>query len=351
MNLLAAARCRTSVTPGLAALVIAASVLVAPSRAQESTGAVPESVFARLNGEDISAAEFDHEARESFRRKFYHGKPPENEVDQMLRRVGQQLIDDRLLKAEAQVRKTPVDAAAVDAEIAQIDRRNANHPQWAAERATVLPEIAKLVETRHRVRNLETSIRAFTPTDAQVRAHYDTRPDLFTEPAKNKVSAILIPVDPAAGPKAWEAARDETAALIERARNGEDFAALAKAHSKGPNAEKGGDIGFVHQGTVAAQVEEELGKAKVGEIVGPVMTLEGYGAFRLDDRQPPRLMSFEAVQGRARDLLIRERSEAQWKTFIEGLRAAARLEIGPAFQRIMALPLPADPGTPGIASR
>lgn len=336
----------------LAALLVATALAtVKPAAAEEAATALPDTVFARLNGHDIAAAEFDREARESFRRKFYHGKPPENEVDQMLRLVGQQLIDDRLLEAAALARKTPVDAKAVEAEVAQIDRRNSAHPQWAADRASVLPEIGKLVESRQRKRNLENEIRKVVATDQEVRAHYEQRPELFTEPARNKVSVILLAVEPAAGADAWETARKEATALLERARQGEDFASLAKAHSKGPNADNGGELGFVHGGTLAPQVEEELAKVKVGEVVGPIMTLEGHGVFRLDDRQPARLMPFDAVRDRARDLLVRDRSDAQWKGFLDGLRAAARLEIGPAFQRIMALPLPASPGPSGITSR
>jgi parvulin-like peptidyl-prolyl isomerase len=336
---------------GVRALALAASLvaLVPAGHAQDAPGiTLPETVFARVNGVDIPAAEFDHEARESFRRKYYHGKPPEEELDRMMRLVGQKLVDQRLLDAEVLIRKPVISDAAVQTEVDQIDARNAKDPEWAARRAEILPQIRRQIESRHRLKSLESAIRSVKADPAATRAFYDKRPELFTEPTRNDVSIIMLPVDAASTADAWEARRVEGLALVERIRKGEDFAALAKEHSKGPSAEAGGRLGFVHAGTLAPAVEEELTKMKPGDLAGPILTLEGQSIVRLEARQPPALRPFDAVEQRAKELYLREQAETNWRQFLEGLRAKARVEIGPAFARIMSLPLPADAGPPGL---
>ena len=43
-------------------------------------------------------------------------------------------------------------------------------------------------------------------TDDQIQAYYDANPDKFTEPRRQRVSVILLKVDPSSGSEAWQAA-------------------------------------------------------------------------------------------------------------------------------------------------
>ena len=57
---------------------------------------------------------------------------------------------------------------------------------------------------------------------------------------------------------------------------GSDFKQLAKERSKGPNAEKGGDLGIVNKGDLMDELDGTLRKLKVGEISNVVKSKMGF---------------------------------------------------------------------------
>lgn len=312
----------------------------------QSNDAIAEAPFASVNAKPISVAEFDRNAREAFRRKFYHGTPPEAELNNMLKGVGQTLIDDVLIDDEAKIRGITADADAVAKGIAQLDRRNGNNPQWTNERASLLPGLTAQFEQKSRRELLEKEMRAGTPSQDEVLEFYRSNPALFTEPTQNKISLIMIGVDPSSSPEVWEQAFSRATGISNRLRNGEDFAQLAKDFSTDRSAADGGDLSYVHQGMLGQQTEIEVAKLQPGMIAEPFRTLEGVAIVRLDARTPERLQPFEAVAARARDLLSKQQGEARWSNFLAELRAKAKIVIGPAFEKIMSTPEPQPADVP-----
>lgn len=301
----------------------------------QSNDPAAEPLFATVNTTRISAAEFDVNAREAFRRKFYHGTPPEAELNNMLREVGQTLIDNVLIDAEASARGLKADADEVVKGVAQVDRRNSNNPQWNTQRPNILPELTAQLEQRSRRDLLEKEIRTVSPAQNEVLEFYRSNPALFTEPIQNKISLIMIGVDPSASPDDWEKAFLKAGDVRSRLRNGEDFAKLAKDYSTDRSAKDGGDLSYLHQGMLGEQTEIELAKLQPGMITEPFRTLEGIAIVRLDARTPEKLQPFDAVAARARELLAKQQAEVRWSNFVAQLRAKAKVVIGPAFETIM----------------
>lgn len=328
----------------LTALGLAGAVLgvpVAHSQTSANAQAVdPNAWFARVNGVEIASATFDREARETFRNKFYHGTPPEKELNSMLKSVGDRLIDDILLGAEAIQRKMSPNVAEVDAEIAKLDRRFGANSNWVAQRESVLPTLRAHFENASNIRQLEKAIRDVSLPDGEVRDFYQKNPAIFTEPVKNRVSLILIRVDPSSPWSEWEKANQLAGNIKAELTNGADFAKLAAERSQDPSAKQGGDLGLLHEGQLAPAIESELTKLQPGEIGGPVRVLEGYSVFRLVDRIPAKLHDFATVEPRARERYRQIKSDETWQKFIESLRAKAKIEIGPAFGAVMKQPEP-----------
>lgn len=323
-----------SLTSCLLAPILLACTATAVLAADEP--AVAEWVFAVVDGKEISAAEYDHHARESFRRKFYHGTPPEAELNGMLKEVGQKLIDQALLDQESKLREIKADPAVVAAELEKLERRLEQNPAWKDQRKDALPVITAQLESSDRISRLEKQVRENMPTASEVRAFYDANPALFTQPARNKVSLILLDVPPSSSTDVWEKAHVTALSIADRLKAGEDFAALARDLSAHPTASAGGDMGYMHLGMLNESVDQALAAIKPGEFAGPVRTLEGVVLLRLEDRQPPQLQPFQAVETRARALLTQKRSDARWKELVDRLRAKAKVVIGPAFTKIMA---------------
>ncbi|MBI3221978.1 MAG: peptidylprolyl isomerase [Nitrosomonadales bacterium] len=111
-------------------------------------------------------------------------------------------------------------------------------------------------------------------------------------------------------------------------RSGADFAEYAKKYSDDRgSAEQGGDMGYLHGGMLAGSAAEAVSKLKVGEISEPSLLLEGVGVFKLIDRKDAKLNTFDAVKGRATELLINEEAERAWKDLIAQLRKKTSITV------------------------
>lgn len=69
---------------------------------------------------------------------------------------------------------------------------------------------------------------------------------------------------------------NEAADLQKRIGAGEDFAVLAKAHSKCPSSQNGGDLGIFGKGQMVEPFEDATIATPVGAVSDPVQTQFGY---------------------------------------------------------------------------
>lgn len=326
----------------LATLGAAMPMLAAESSPPPATPspAAPHAIagpFAVVNGVAISAADFDQAARAAYRQKFYHGKPPEAEVNRLLQEIGQSLIDRVLLTQEVGRRQIAADQASVDGELASYEARYANSPAWKEQRERTLPQLRAFLEDKSRLKVLETTVRnEVKVTPAEVRRYYDEHPQAFTEPEKVRVSTILLKVDPSSTSDVWKQAMSEGEKVRGRIDAGADFAETARLQSgDASTAGNGGDMGYIHRGMLGDEVHQALDKIQPGAVVGPLRLLQGVALFKLADRKAPQLQSFDKVAARAEGLVQREKSEQAWKNFLVVLRRDAKIDVAPAFAQVM----------------
>lgn len=94
---------------------------------------------------------------------------------------------------------------------------------------------------------------------------------------------ILIKAGPSEASK--DSARKVALEVLQRARSGEDFAALAFQYSQDPgSAQRGGDLGYFPRGRMVPEFERAAFSARVGEIVGPVETQFGFHIIKVEDK-------------------------------------------------------------------
>lgn len=276
----------------------------------------------------VSLPEFETAVRQAMRQKFYHGKVPEPQVIELQREVANQIVDRVLLLQEAQRRDIKPHAATIADAVAGFERRYGASSNWQQNRDKMLANVVPELEQRNMLEQLEKSVRdVAVPAPAEVQAFYEARPELFTEPEKLRLSVIQLTVDPSSTKLVWDKALEEAKAIHKRLLAGADFAELAKIHSGDASSAKGGDMGYLHRGMLSPELHDKLDGFKPGVVQEPIVTLHGVAIFRLDERVAPRLHSFDKVQGRASDLLRRERSDGAWKGLIARLRQDAKFSI------------------------
>jgi len=139
------------------------------------------------------------------------------------------------------------------------------------------------------------------------RQYYDNNPAQFTTAPLMAVRHILLAAPPD-DLEAREQARDQAEALIgELQARPERFAELARAHSRCPSREEGGDLGQISKGQTVPEFEDALFRLREGLAARPVNSRYGYHVVQVDHRVDGRLMPFEEVRETIADYL-RERS-------------------------------------------
>jgi peptidyl-prolyl cis-trans isomerase C len=232
-----------------------------------------------------------------------NGEPiTEARLDFLLKRVGQpdqpngekqrQLVLDQMIKRELMTQyalKNKLDQD-LDVYLALQEQRESVLVS-AAERSMLkeLPEI----------------------TDEQLKARYDKE---VAAVSKTEYHPAHIVVE----------TEDEAKQIIADIKKGKDFAALAKARSKGATKDKGGDLGWLQEGTVVPEFFAALGQLKDGEITQtPVKTQFGWHVIKLLESRPVSIPPFEKLKGQIKRLMQREALEAR----LAELKAQAKIEI------------------------
>lgn len=315
---------RLPIAAALAAAWVAGAALAADTAPPPSAD-----VFARVGDRVISVRDYESALAAGVRQKFYHGRPAAEDLARFGREVGEGLVAQALLSAEAERRGIEPDRAAIDRQLAEYERRYADSTQWKQSRESVLPRLVAELERRSRLERLEASVRAVpSPGEAAIRAYYESKPERFTEPEQLRLSLILLKLEPAASAADREAAMALAGDLHRQLAAGADFAALARKHSGDPSAASGGDLGYVHRGMLPQAVEKQFADGlEPGQVSAPSRVLEGVAIVRLEDRKAPRLRPFDEVAGNAAALLQRDLGEQAWTRLKSDLRASAAVWV------------------------
>ncbi len=154
------------------------------------------------------------------------------------------------------------------------------------------------------------------PDEDELRSRFEAQQSRFITPEARLASHILIQVDPQASEVEIETARQQAQALSDQARDGADFAELAREHSQDAgSAAIGGDLDWVEPGFMVNAFEDGLYALTLDQpISAPVQTGFGWHVIQLRDIRPAEGMTFE----QAREVLLEEyTAEVQERKFLE----------------------------------
>jgi parvulin-like peptidyl-prolyl isomerase len=163
-----------------------------------------------------------------------------------------------------------------------------------------------------------------SPEEAE--SFFTQNPDRFVEPEQVHVHAITIGVDPSSGAAQWRQAKSraqEARAALDR---GMTFAEAAKTYSTDPSREHGGDMGFMHRGSMAGPFEAIVQKLPVGTPSDVVESLYGYHVVMVSEVHPAQRKTFDQVSSSLVKDLSATRCTERRDQWLGGLRAAARIQ-------------------------
>lgn len=152
------------------------------------------------------------------------------------------------------------------------------------------------------------------PDDAAVAAYVAARPELVPRGERLLIRQLILPDQAAAR------------AAQERARRGEDFAALSRELSRAPNAATGGALGWVERGQLPPEFEAAVFSLPARSVSVPVASNAGWHVFQVVERRTGGEPDASAL-ARARAMLAAETAEIARRTCLAGLARRVGVEV------------------------
>ncbi len=154
-----------------------------------------------------------------------------------------------------------------------------------------------------------------TVTDEEVSSYYRSHSKEGLSKERVHLSQIVLPD------------REKAEAVLQRLKNGEDFAAVAREVSTGPEAEKGGDMGVFSRGVLPETFDRVVFSVPPGRISRVVETPYGFHIFKVLEKE----RGGESVSAREREKvrvkLRREKEEQAYGKWLDQLRQAAVVKV------------------------
>ncbi len=288
---------------------------------------VLERVIVRVNGDIVTQSEFV--ARQASAVQAARVGP--DRVEAFLRennaKILQQAIDELLLVQRATELGYRIPAPYVSELVDSIMKENniASEEELVNQlrrEGMTLAELKRNIERnvlRQQVlqRELQSKVAV---TEADARAEYEAKKGEYAQPAFVHLQEIVI--SPPA-PNAEALALD----LVKRARAGEDFAELARAHSTAASRASGGDLGRLNRGDLPPDLEKAAFALAASAVSDPIPTSRGLLILRSVEKNESAFTPFDEVKEAILRRLAQERMASQYDAYMEGLRKSALIDL------------------------
>jgi parvulin-like peptidyl-prolyl isomerase len=151
-------------------------------------------------------------------------------------------------------------------------------------------------------------------TDADVERYYADHPEAFEAPEQVTLRQILVGTE--------NEARDMVRRLQ---KDPKSFESLARAHSRGPEASAGGLLGVFSPGELPTELERPAFNTREGRISEIVRSPWGYHVLKVEARAAAHSRSLDESRAQIRAELVREKTDAAARAFVQRLAARAKV--------------------------
>lgn len=132
--------------------------------------------------------------------------------------------------------------------------------------------------------------------DEDINDYYEENNDEFKTEKTVEARHILLKKEKDSTPEEIEKKKKKALEIMEMAKQGRDFAELAKEYSEGPTKDKGGDLGAFKKGAMAKPFSDRAFSMEPGEISEPVLTQYGWHIIKVEKVNEEKTLSLDEVK-------------------------------------------------------
>jgi parvulin-like peptidyl-prolyl isomerase len=291
----------------------------------------PVELVAKVNGQGITRPEFDaHVSRTLDRYKDKQQQMTPKAKRHIEQSALRRLIDDKIIEVKAQEAGVAVTDPQVEEKYQEHRSRFRTDQAYDdyLQRANTTAEIKKEEIKRNLLRDalVEKLTGAIAVTDEEAKAYYDERQQKFTEKAQVLANRIVVRVPQGDDKAAKEAAKKAKGLYKKATGKGADFEALAKEVSEGPEASRGGSMGWVTKGRMPGSFDDVVFAMEKGKVSAPIETRLGWEIVQVVDSRPEQIRPYDTVKENiVRSLEARKKNEKR-REVLRDLRKDATIE-------------------------
>ena len=158
-------------------------------------------------------------------------------------------------------------------------------------------------------------LKEVSPTPQAIRDYYDKHWEEWNQAEEIRARHILLP------------SKEKAKHVLRRLESGDDFAALARDHSVAPEAQEGGDMGYVARGQLPGALEKPLFDLELGDVTPVIKTPYGFHILQAVEKREARKPKIEECIEKIREGIQKEQLEATYGSWLTELRSRYRIEI------------------------
>ncbi|MEQ1897701.1 MAG: peptidylprolyl isomerase [Vicinamibacterales bacterium] len=287
---------------------------------------------ARINGARLMSDRLDAAVAALIPMESFHRNVDPEKLKVLRQRALQTIIDDELAHQEAVRQGVTVPESALLAAWKQSAVRYGGEKGFdAALRAAGASRALARAEMRRSIAIKTIIDREITAKcrvgQDQAATFFKANPDRFVEPEQLHLYAITVGVDPSSAPAKWAAARKLAEQALRDLEAGASFGDTALKYSTDPSKARGGDMGFMHRGSLSDQFERAVKDVPAGRFSPVIETLYGYHVILVSETRPPQKKSFADVRANLEKDLTTTRCAEMQQAWVNRLRARAVVVI------------------------
>lgn len=304
----------------------------------EAKAEIVDRIVAKVNDDIITLSELNRTMAET--RRELSTKYSGQQLDDMVQKAQEQLLNNLI---ETKLINQKAIELGYDAEVetsvaSEIQRimKEYNLPDTDALEKALAQQGMTVRELREQIRDAlmgqylvnDFVRRRITLLTPEIEKYYKDHTAEFTTPEEVTLSEIIIHADgdnSASGNP--DAAENRANDLYRRLQQGEPFSALASQYSKGPTANKGGNIGTLKVYDLRADMLNAIKGLEEGDISKPQKTEGGYVIYHIDSRNHASVKSLDEVKEEIKDILYRKKFNPEFDRFIAQLKEDAYIQI------------------------
>lgn len=262
---------------------------------------VIDRIVATVDGEIVTLSELEDRLSplvEQYR-SMLKGEELEEKIARAQKDILTELIEEKILIIKAKEAKIKASVEEIDEAIEQFKKKFSNPEDFYRElenQGKTISDLQKEIRTKIELHkfvkwNILKDIRI---TEEEIEKFYQENKDYYFIPGKVHIFQILIKNS------YNEGAKELITEIWQKLKEGEDFSTLARKYSQGPNANQGGDLGFLHIEELHPAIRKALSSIDVGQYTEPIQTVSGYHIIKLQARSLPQYTPLSEVKDQIR---------------------------------------------------